>query len=124
MASSSFNEFSKIITKHVLDDPAKLDELKKRFEVLEHAKSKAGAAAIAYLMAQAEHKEKTLDVYDKTLEIIRNNRENEWICADSIFTMIYQWLDEFFEKEGFADGDLWCTRYKIKEMFESFVILP
>jgi hypothetical protein len=115
---SSFNEFAKIITKHVLDDPQKLNELKERFEVLEHAQSKAGAAALGYLIGKAEKAEEDLDVYDQTMNIIRENRENEWICADAIFTLIYKWLAKEFE-----DVSMYASRGVLRKAFEDFIIL-
>ena len=115
---SSFNEFAKIITKHVLDDPQKLTELKKRFEVLEHAQSKAGAAALGYLIAKAEKAEEDLDVYDQTLNVIRENKENEWLCADQIFTLIYKWL-----AKELADNNLYGYQRILRKTFEDFIIL-
>lgn len=113
---ASFNEFAKIVTKHALDDPQKLKELKKRFKVLEHANSKAGAAALGYLIAKAENEEKDSDAYDQSLEIIRTHRDNEWICVDNIFTAIYHWLDSEFKDNN-------ETREALKEAFEPFIIL-
>jgi hypothetical protein len=115
---SSFNEFAKIITKHVLDDPQKLTELKERFEVLEHAQSKAGAAALGYLIGKAEKEEENSDVYDQTLNIIRENRENEWICADEIFTLIYKWLAKELE-----DNNVYASQGILRKAFEDFIIL-
>jgi hypothetical protein len=115
---SSFNEFAKIITKHVLDDPQKLNELKERFEVLEHAQSKAGAAALGYLIGKAEKAEEDLDVYDQTLNVIRENRENEWICADQIFTLIYKWLAKELE-----DNNVYGYQKILRKAFEDFIIL-
>ena len=43
---SSIDDFLKLATKYVMDDPERFNELKERFIACEHAKSKAGAAAI------------------------------------------------------------------------------
>ena len=115
---SSFNEFVKIITKHMLDDPQKLTELRERFEVLEHAQSKAGAAALGYLIGKAEKEKEDLDVYDQTLNVIRENKENEWICADQIFTLIYKWLAK--ELEG---NNLYGYQRILRKTFEDFIAL-
>jgi hypothetical protein len=115
---SSFNEFAKIITKHVFDNPQRLIELKERFEVLEHAQSKAGAAALGYLIGKAEKEEESLDVYDKTMNIIRENRENEWTCADEIFPLIYKWLAKEFE-----DNNVYGYQKILRKAFEDFIIL-
>ena len=115
---SSFNEFVKIITKHMLDDPQKLTELKERFEVLEHAQSKAGAAALGYLIGKAEKEKEDLDVYDQTLNVIRENKENEWICADQIFTLIYKWLAKELE-----DNNLYGYQRILRKTFEDFIAL-
>ena len=115
-----FNAFSKVVTKHVLDNPEEFNKIKERFEMLECATSKAGAGALGYLMAKAEEEEgEEQDVYDQTLNVIRENRENEWICADAIFTLIYKWLAKELE-----DNNVYGYQKILRKAFEDFIILP
>jgi len=116
-----FNEFSKVVTKHVLDNPQEFNKLKDRLEMLECATSKAGAGALGYLMAkaEAEAKEEETDIYDQVLQIVRDNRQNEWTCTDVIFTVIHKWLDRVYEKDGFAKD--FSARELLSECFNPYI---
>jgi hypothetical protein len=52
------------------------------------------------------------------MNVIRENRENEWICADQIFTLIYKWLAKEFE-----DVSMYASRGVLRKAFEDFIIL-
>ena len=70
-------------------------------------------------MAKAEEEEEEeQDVYDQTMNIIRENRENEWICADEIFTLIYKWLAKELE-----DNNVYGYQKILRKAFEDFIIL-
>ena len=111
-----FNAFAKVVAEHVLDNPEKFNEIKERLEMLECATSKAGAGALGYLMAKAEEEEPS--VYDQTLNVIRENKENEWMCADQIFTLIYKWLAKELE-----DNNLYGYQRILRKTFEDFIAL-
>ena len=118
----SFNEFSKVVTKYVLGSQERFNELKERMEMCEHATSKAGAAALGYLIAM-EEKEKEKEgrnIYDVVLEEVENNGKDSMIRADAIFTAIYKWLDKKFEGEGYPDHDGGC-RSVLHEAFDIYV---
>lgn len=95
----SFNEFSKVVTKHVLGSQERFNELKERMEMCEHATSKAGAAALGYLIAMEEKESR--NIYDVVLEQVENNGEDSCIRTDAIFTAIYTWLDKNLEGNGY-----------------------
>jgi hypothetical protein len=91
---SSFNAFSKVVTKYVLGSQERFNELKGRMEMCEHATSKAGAAALGYLIAMEEKKKESQNIYDLVLEQVENDGEDSMIRTDAIFTAIYKWLDK------------------------------
>ena len=113
-----FNAFAKVVTEHVLDNPEEFNKIKERLEMLECATSKAGAGALGYLMAKAEEEEEEQNVYDQTLNVIRENKENEWLCADQIFTLIYKWLAKELE-----DNNLYGYQRILRKTFEDFIVL-
>jgi len=99
----SFNQFSKAVNKHVLGNQDEFVRLKDRLEMCEHATSKAGAAALGYLMAMEEMEELKseagISVYDKVLEVVdglisANGQHFAESACDEIFTIIYEWLDK------------------------------
>ena len=97
---SSFNEFSKVVTKHVLGSQERFNELKDRMEMCEHATSKAGAAALGYLIAMEEEKRESRSIYNVVLEQVESDREDSYIRTEAIFAAIYKWLDDKFEEES------------------------
>lgn len=126
---SSFNDWSRLVTKHVLDDPAGFNELVKRLEVCEHAGSKKTAAAMGFLLGKAAGaegaEEEEQSVYDDVLGIIDGvDRGYVESCeaTDKIFGAIYQWIDKTLAEDGYpeaeemADGD-YNVRMLIREAF-------
>jgi hypothetical protein len=101
----SFNEFSKVVTKHVLGSQERFNELKDRMEMCEHATSKAGAAALGYLIAMEEKEGKSRNIYDLVLEQMENDGEDSMIRTEAIFLAIYKWLDGELEGKGYPDRD-------------------
>ena len=120
-----FNEFSKVVTKHVLDNPEEFNKLKDRLEILECATSKAGAGALGYLMAKAEEEEEEeeeMDVYDQVLGVITDHGGNPWTCTDAIFTIIYEWLKKTYEDNGFLESQ--HARKILAESFNLYTTTP
>jgi hypothetical protein len=97
----SFNEFSKVVTKYVLGSQERFNELKERMEMCEHATSKAGAAALGYLIAMEEKEKESRNIYDLVLEQVENNGEDGCIRTDAIFAAIYKWLDKKLAEDGY-----------------------
>ena len=116
----SFNEFSKVVTKYVLGSQERFNELKERMEMCEHATSKAGAAALGYLIAMEEKERESRNIYDVVREQVANDGENSYIRTDAIFTAINKWLDNALAEDGFAsDGG---SRVVLREAFASYVV--
>jgi len=101
---SSFNAFSKVVTKHVLGSQERFNELKERMEMCEYATSKAGAAALGYLMAM-EEKENAPNIYDQVLYEVENDGKDSMARTDAIFTAIYKWLDAILDEEDYDQDD-------------------
>lgn len=118
----SFNEFSKVVTKYVLGSQERFNELKERMEMCEHATSKAGAAALGYLIAMEEKEKESRNIYDVVLEQVENNGENSCIRTDAIFAAIYKWLDKKFDGEGYPDHD-GGVRSVLHEAFDIYMVL-
>jgi hypothetical protein len=119
----SFNEFSKVVTKYVLGSQERFNELKERMEMCEHATSKAGAAALGYLIAMEEKEREGRDIYDLVREQVENNGEKSYCRTDTIFTAIYKWLDEKFAEEGrmsLLTGD--DIRALLHEAFDIYIV--
>jgi hypothetical protein len=116
----SFNEFSKVVTKYVLGSQERFNELKERMEMCEHATSKAGAAALGYLIAMEEKEGENRNIYDLVLEQVENNGEDSMIRTEAIFLAIYKWLDGKFDGEGYPkDGG---TRETLHEAFDIYTV--
>lgn len=128
---SSFNDWSRLVTKHVLDDPAGFSELVNRLEVCEHAGSKSAAAAMGFLLGKAgsiPEKEEP-SVYDDVVDVLdqmgwRSDGKGLEACeaADKIFGIIYQWIDKTLEEDGYPEAEEmteaeWNTRKVIMEAF-------
>jgi hypothetical protein len=117
----SFNEFSKVVTKYVLGSQERFNELKERMEMCEHATSKAGAAALGYLIAMEEKEKESRNIYDVVLEQVENNGENSMIRTEAIFLAIYKWLDGKLEGEGYSDED-GSSRSVLHEAFDIYMV--
>jgi hypothetical protein len=131
----SFSQFSKVVNKHVLGNQDEFTRLKDKLEMCEHATSKAGAAALGYLMAMEEMEElkseaKPASVYDKVLEVVNglisaNGQHFAESACDEIFTTIYEWLDAEMIAEGFDcinEGSDRCTRNYLLYLFNDYLI--
>ena len=116
----SFNEFSKVVTKHVLGSQERFNELKERMEMCEHATSKAGAAALGYLIAMEEKEKENRDIYDLVREQVENDGEDSYCRTDAIFTAIYKWLDKKFEDENYSEGGR--ARNALLEAFDIYMV--
>ena len=117
----SFNEFSKVVTKYVLGSQERFNELKERMEMCEHATSKAGAAALGYLIAMEEKEKESRNIYDVVLEQVENDGEDSMIRTEAIFLAIYKWLDGKLEGEGCPDHDGGC-RSVLHEAFDIYMV--
>jgi hypothetical protein len=114
----SFNEFSKVVTKHVLGSQERFNELKERMEMCEHATSKAGAAALGYLIAMEEKESR--NIYDVVLEQVENNGEDSCLRTEAIFAAVYKWLDKNFGDQGYqVDGGV---REALYEAFDIYMV--
>lgn len=106
----SFNRFSKVVNKHVLGSQERFNELKEKLAVCEHATSKAGAAALGYLIAM-EEKEGGDCPWEKTKALIDDSVDSA-TTTDEIMTVIYHWLDDYFIKEGYDIHDELLTAFQ------------
>jgi hypothetical protein len=128
----SFSQFSKAVNKHVLGNQDEFVRLKDRLEMCEHATSKAGAAALGYLMAMEEMEElkseADISVYDKVLDVVDgliacNGQYFAESACDEIFTIIYEWLDKKLEDAGFSPLDAeGFARAKITSYFKEYIV--
>lgn len=114
----TFNEFSRVVTKHVLGGQERFNELKQRLEMCEHANSKAGAAALGYLIAMEEKNDGKNSIYDLVLEQVEDDVDS-LSRTDAIFSVIYKWLDKKFAEEGFQPDD--GSRMTLHEAFDSYM---
>ena len=114
----TFNEFSRVVTKHVLGGQERFNELKQRLEMCEHANSKAGAAALGYLIAMEEKNDGKNTIYDLVLEQVEDE-SGALSRTDAIFTVIYKWLDEKFAEDGFLSCD--GARIVLHEAFDPYM---
>ena len=117
---SSFNEFSTVVTKYVLGSQERFNELKERMEMCEHATSKAGAAALGYLIAMEEKERKNQNIYDIVFEQVESYGKDTCVRTDAIFTAIYKWLDKKFEDESYGEGG--GVREILHEAFDIYMV--
>jgi hypothetical protein len=117
----SFNEFSKVVTKYVLGSQERFNELKERMEMCEHATSKAGAAALGYLIAMEEKEGESRNIYDVVLEQVESDGEDSCVRTEAIFLAIYKWLDGKFDGEGYPDHD-GGVRSVLHEAFDIYMV--
>ena len=86
----------------------------------EHATSRAGAAALGYLIAMEEKEKESRSIYDLVLEQVENNGEDGCVRTDAIFAAIYKWLDGKLEGEGYLeDGGVRST---LHEAFDIYMV--
>lgn len=131
----SFSEFAKVVTRHVLGGQEDFLAIKARFEAMEFATTKAGAAALGYLVAMDELSEKEQNKHDeeaiheaiRTILLPLDNRASSYDvdeAIDKIMTAIYWWLDKQLEKEGFAEPNEGSgnSRYTVESIFSKLII--
>jgi len=117
---SSLNAWSQLVTKYVLDDPMSFKKLTERLGQagVDHAGSKAIAAAIGFLMAKEG--DDGGNVYEDVASIIESNTDAVE-AADKVFGLIYQWIDKTLEEDGYppaeTDDEGPNTRQLIAEAF-------
>lgn len=125
----SFNQFSKVVNKHVLGNQDEFVRLKDKLEMCEHATSKAGAAALGYLMAMEEMEglksEAGFSAYDKVLEVVDglitcNGQHYAESACDEIFTIIYEWLDNILAAESYEKSNY--VRELIALSFKEYIV--
>jgi len=116
----SFNEFSKVVTKYVLGSQERFNGLKERMEMCEHATSKAGAAALGYLIAMEEKEKESRNIYDLVREQVENDGEDSYCRTDAIFTAIYKSLDKKFEDESYHESS--GVRNVLLEAFDIYMV--
>lgn len=116
----TFNEFSRVVTKHVLGGQERFNELKQRLEMCEYATSKAGAAALGYLIAMEEQEKGNKNIYDLVFEQVESYGEDTCVRTDAIFAAIYKWLDAKLESEGYCHDD--GSRLVLHEAFGIYMV--
>lgn len=135
-SSASFDTFAKVVNKHVLGDHEEFMKLKQRFEAMEHAKTKAGAAALGYLVAKGELKEAAIDDQDnhnatklhQALHVLISGYDDYEMdvdaTVDKVMTEVYWWLDGELAKAGYlpADAAEENVRYTVEDIFSTLVI--
>ena len=114
----SFNEFSKVVTKYVLGSQERFNELKERMEMCEHATSKAGAAALGYLIAMEEKESR--NIYDVVLEQVEDNGKDGCIRTEAIFAAMYKWLDKTLGDQGYQVDS--GVRSVLHEAFDIYMV--
>ena len=127
MASAETNQ---VLTKYVMGNRQKFDELKERFEGMDDWSAPA-AAALAYLIAkdeleaEKEEEEEELDVYDEAIAVIEKychppGNISAHTATDEIFTLIYEWLNKELIKVVYRDGGVCIADVNL--LFEPFII--
>lgn len=120
---NSIDDFLRLATKYVMDDPKQFNELKERFIACEHAKSKAGAAAIGYLIGKDEAR-LNKDIWETIFNLVESNAEDDAYAdstntTDAIIQAMYKWLDSSFEEAGFDDDSR--TRGTLYNLFAQWL---
>jgi len=120
---NSIDDFLRLATKYVMDDPKQFNELKERFIACEHAKSKAGAAAIGYLIGKDEAR-LNKDIWETIFNLVKSNAEDDAYAAstnttDAIIQAMYKWLDSSFEEACFDDDSR--TRGTLYNLFAQWL---
>ena len=134
----SFSQFSKVVNRHVLGNQDEFTRLKDKLEMCEHATSKAGAAALGYLMAMEEMEELKSEagasVYEKVLEVVdgliaANGQHFAESACDEIFTIIYEWLDKELDAEIHNEDIQAAVQVmylkvseKLKRLFKEYIV--
>lgn len=130
MAIERFDEFARVVTKYVLGDTSEFEALKERLSMMEHAKTKAGAAALGYLMAKEEITSDAYEKYEESMiyEKLTETLESYYSCLtdrakaqDEIMTEVYYWLDRQLERLGY-EKERGVIRKQVEEIFRSLIV--
>ena len=113
------SHFLSIVTKHVMDDPETFNSLRQRFEMCEHAKSKAAAAALGYLIAIDEINQAQQSVWKTVFDLIDNMEHNSDDTTLLIFQAIYQWIEKELDAKGYVEPNE--TRDVMRDMFADYI---
>ena len=133
-----YDKFSKAITKHVMGNQDEFKRIKDKMAMCEYATSKAGAAALGYLMAMEEMEELKSEAgtsaYDKVFDVVNdlitcNGEYFAESACDEIFTIIYEWLDKDLEA-GVHNKDTQAAvqvmylkmRERLKNLFKEYIV--
>ena len=134
----SLSQFTRAVTKHVLGDQDEFTRLKIKLEMCEYATSKAGAAALGYLMAMEEMEELKseagISAYDKVFDVVNDliNCNGQYFAesaCDEIFTIIYEWLDKELDAEIRNEDTQAAVQVmylklseKLKRLFKEYIV--
>jgi hypothetical protein len=127
----SFSQFSKVVNKHVLGNQDEFTRLKDKLEMCEHATSKAGAAALGYLMAMEEMEELKSEagnsVYDQVFEVVNalitcDGQYFAESACDEIFMIFYQWLSENLHAEPSSAFSKDYIGKRLNSLFEEYLM--
>jgi hypothetical protein len=127
----SFSQFSKVVNKHVLGNQDEFVRLRDKLEMCEHATSKAGAAALGYLMAMEEMEELKSEagnsVYDQVFDVVNdlvtcNGQYFAESACDEIFAIVYKWLSEALEAEGGSAFTKDYVRSELNSLFKPHIV--
>ena len=113
------SHFLSIVTKHVMDDPETFNSLRQRFEMCEHAKSKAAAAALGYLIAIDEINQAQQSVWKTVFDLIDNMEHDSDDTTLLIFQAIYQWIEKELDAKGYVEPNE--TRDVMRDMFADYI---
>jgi hypothetical protein len=127
----SFSQFSKAVNKHVLGNQDEFVRLKDKLEMCEHATSKAGAAALGYLMAMEEMKELKSEagnsVYAQVFEVVNalitcDGQYFAESACDEIFMIFYEWLSENLYAEPSSAFSKDYIGKQLNSLFEEYIV--
>ena len=128
---SSLNQFAKVVTKHVLGNQTEFNRIKSKLEMCEHATSKAGAAALGYLMAMEEMEELKSEagnsVYDQVFEVVNalitcDGQYFAESACDEIFMIFYEWLSENLYAEPSSAFSKDYIGKQLNSLFEEYIV--
>lgn len=115
----TLSHFLSIATKHVMDDPETFNSLRQRFEMCEHAKSKAAAAALGYLIAIDEINQAQQSVWKTVFDLIDNMEHDSDDTTLLIFQAIYKWIEKELDAKGYVEPSE--TRDVMRDMFADYI---
>ena len=102
-----------------MDDPETFNSLRQRFEMCEHAKSKAAAAALGYLIAIDEINEAQQSVWKTVFDLIDNMEHDSDDTTLLIFQAIYKWIGKELNAKGYVEPNE--TRDVMRDMFADYI---